>query len=351
MTGFRVRNRFKPPVGSSTRGRLYPGDYTAFDGGQAKFFEYVEHFNSKVRRGHICSKIWKENADLDLEGSGKCISCYNIEDGQKHTNFRRLSAFLWLHLDWHYLVPATNEKGEELTYQRDSEYHKSGDTIYNKVWCETTTEELKKMKLSPRDVRRCKKVFGSLKHWSMGTNHMLALSAKAASLENECKCGGDISVLVYECSNPDCGHEVFDLTPDGHCEFTKKEISDIVVRPYTCPECGHDDYLVPVRECDSCKDPDPLSLWDVDLEVGREGENTSSVLVIHKHIYCDVDEEAADLIPKNDILHRVFAGDSLDYQSKALRQPNPWKRERNDTESYEDPKGGEDDDLDADIPF
>lgn len=349
MTGFRVRNRFKPPVGSSTRGRLYPGDYTAFDGGQAKFFEYIEHFNSKVRRGHICSKIWKENADLDLEGSGKCISCYNIDDGQKHTNFRRLSAFLWLHLDWHYLVPATNEKGEELTYQRDSEYHKSGDTIYNKVWCETTTEELKKMKLSPRDVRRCKKVFGCLKHWSMGTNHMLALSAKAASLENECKCGGDISVLVYECS--DCGHEVFDLTPDGHCEFTKKEIADIVVRPYTCPECGHDDYLVPVRECDSCKDPDPLSLWDVDLEVGREGENTSSVLVIHKHIYCDVDEEAADLIPKNDILHRVFAGDSLDYQSKALRQPNPWKRERNDTESYEDPKGGEDDDLDADIPF
>ena len=142
MTMFRYRNRFKPPVDDTAWVRLVAHDYTAFNGSTVPFFELIEHFNASVYRGHICSKIWKENEEGELEGTGKCISCKKLDDGAgKDTSFRHLTAFLLLHLDWYYKIPATNEDGETLTYSKDSKYHKAGDTIFDRVHEEAAFEE------------------------------------------------------------------------------------------------------------------------------------------------------------------------------------------------------------------
>lgn len=346
MTIFRVRNRFKPPVGDAAWVRLIPENHNGFDGLPVPYLDYIEHFNATVMRGTICSKIWKESRDGELEGSGKCIPCHELDDGASNISFRRMSAFLLLHLDWYYLIPATDDNNNVLTYRQDSKYHKKGDVIYDRV---PEAEAFKQYGRAAVKREGYEKVFGNLMHWSLGTNHLLVLSSKIDDLENECKCGGDIETMLWEC--PKCGGEVFDLTEDGDCEYTRQEVNQLVTKPVQCPHCDANAMLSPVRECSGCKDPKPLQIWDVDLCVSREGDGAQSQLIVRRHKHVDIDERCKDLIPDRDILQRVFAGDSLEYQSKAMRIPNPWKESdtRRHVQDYDegDKKGddAEDDDL------
>jgi DNA-directed RNA polymerase subunit RPC12/RpoP len=358
MTIFRVRNRFKPPQGDYTWIRLLAEMHTGWDGSKMPCYEYGEHYNATIERTTICSKVWRETPNGDLEGNGKCIPCYYIdEEGARNINFRRMAGFLLIHLDWFYLVPATDRKGNPLSYRQDTKYHKKGEPIMDKLWVEGVDErELDRRRLTRRDLRNAEKVFGNLMHWSLGTNHLLVLSSEIVGLMDHCHCGGEINTLVYEC--PNCGHEVFDLT-SGDCEYSRKELNLIVVKPVECPNCNERNLLTPLRECDNCKDPNPLRLWDVDLCVGREGDGTSSQLIVRGHKHLELDERVADLVPQRDILHRVFAPDDLDYQEKQMRLDNPWKdREaRRHVQDYDDDDRGRDKDKsqddagDDDIPF
>jgi len=351
MSGFRYRNRFKAPQGDHpTWIKVLAGDYTGLDNRPTPYFDYFEHFWKKKMAGTICSKIHKELPDGDLdEGSGRCIGCFLKDEGEGISK-RRLSAFMILHLDDHYLVPAKDREGNLRKYERDTEYHQAGDQIYNRVWVETPEEELNKMKLKRRDLRRCDKVFGCLKHWSLGTNHLLQLSAKIGELQRECKCGGEITTLTHEC--PNCNNVVFDLTPEGECEFTRQEVSEIVLEPYDCPHCRETVMLVPFNECDNCDEPESLTLWDVDIQVSRQGTGTSSQLVVGRHRISDLSQEVEDLIPKRDLLHRVFAGDSLQHQAKQFKVDNPWgnsdreaARRRVQERDQEDEQPVDDDDI------
>jgi hypothetical protein len=345
MTIFRVRNRFKPPVGGAAWVRLIPENHKGFDGDPVPYKEYIEHFNATVERGTICSRTWKEDDEGEMVGSGKCIPCHELDDDAKNISWRRLSGFLLLHLDWYYLIPATDENGKVLTYRQDSKYHKKGETIYNRVHEADAFKEYGRGAIKREGYD---KVFGNLMHWSLGTNHLLVLSSKIDDLQYECQCGGEIDVPIWEC--PECGGEVFDMTEDGDCEYTKQEVSQIVTELVQCRHCDAKVKLSPVRECDSCKDPQPLTIWDVDLCVAREGSGTSSQLVVRRHKRCEIDKRCKELLPDNDILHRVFAGDSIEYQSKAMKIPNPWKSEsaRRHVQDYEEGESkddAEDDDL------
>lgn len=350
MTNFRVRNRFKPPQGGASWIRLIAEDHVGMDGVRVPYYEYFEHFNASVKRGTICSKVWKEFTDGSMEGSGKCIPCHEIEDGADNISHRRLSAFLMLLLEWHYEVPATDKKGNLLTYQRDSKFHKKGDTIFNRVPEEEAIE-----KFGRREIRRSgyNKVFGSLMHWSLGVNHLLVLSGTVDDLEQQCRCGGDIVTPLWEC--PKCGAEYYDRSPGGDCELSDKEIRDRVMKPEKCSSCGRVGLLNPVLDCASedCKNPYPLRLWDVDLYVGREGEGAQSQLLVRRHRQAPIDERCLDLIPKNNILDRVFAGDSLDYQSEAMKTPNPWKKEeaRRHVQDYDEKEKENDEAEDDEFPF
>ncbi len=235
-----------------------------------------------------------------------------------------------------------------LTYKRDSQYHKTGDVIFNRVQESEAYKEYGRGAIKREGYDR---VFGNLMHWSLGTNHLLVLSAEIDNLENECKCGGEIETMTWECRK--CGAEVFDLTEEGDCEYTRQEVNQIITKPVHCKACDETSMLVPIRECSQCKDPKPLQLWDVDLCVGREGERAQSQLIVRRHKHVEIDERCVDLIPKNDILHRVFAGDSLEYQSKAMKIPNPFKRDdaRRHTQEYGEGENEEKDEAsDDDLP-
>jgi hypothetical protein len=93
--------------------------------------------------------------------------------------------------------------------------------------------------------------------------------------------------------------------------------------------------------------------------VGREGDGNQSQLVVRRHKYVDIDKRCEDLIPDRDLLHRVFIGDSLEYQSKAMRIANPWQEEKEDARRHVEDYGKDDKDRrnaaeeadDGDIPF
>ena len=359
LTRFRVQNRFKPPGPDQdnpamqvepARVRLIPGNYTGFDGEAVPYFEYVEHFHrrisgARIGMGFICSKIWKESMDEELEGNGKCLVCDDLEEsranGENYVNFRRLNAFMMLHLDWYYLVPAVDKDGKERTYERDSKFHKRGDTIFDRVWCEASDKDLKRYGIKRRQLRQYEKVYGNLCHWSMGTNHLLILSSKVDELERHCKCGGKIDIPVYEC--PGCGHEVLDLTQGQ--DMSRREVNEIVMKPVRCPSCANEDCLIPVQDCDSCQNPTPTQLWDVDLIVSRQGTGTGSQLVINTHEICDLDERCKDLMPSRDLLHRIFAGDKLDYQADKMGIENPYKEKEARRQIQEYDKGDEADEA------
>ncbi|MFW9801031.1 MAG: hypothetical protein ACFFFC_00140 [Candidatus Thorarchaeota archaeon] len=327
MLIFRINNRFKPPENDRTWIHLIPESHIAFDGIQEPYHERIEHFHAGVKQSFICSRTWKENSQAELEGSGKCIPCKEIENGANNISIRQLDAFLLLHLDWYYLVQAIDGSGNLLEYENDTKFHKRGDPIMTRVWQEAEDKELKRLRITRRELKQCEKVFGNLMHWSMGTRFLGTLSSKIDDLMRHCTCGGRIETAIWECNS--CDKEILDLTNDGGnlpAELTIKQANQLALSEYRCPYCGNVDFLRPVRICNSCEDPEPLRLWEVDLEVGRVGVQTQSQLVIYDHRLTEMDNVDAKLvIPERNILHRVFAPDSLDYQAEKMKVRNPYK--------------------------
>lgn len=319
LTGIRFNARFKPPIGDSALVRLIPGSYPTFEGGRAPYFEYIEHYADRCKKTLICNRHYKV-VDDKLTGTGNCISCFERDNGAKDVSFRPLYGWSLIHLDFFYMIPAMDKDDHPLVYKEESKWHKKGDPIMNRVLCSDAEEEDPKIRKAGYD-----KVFGKRMHWSIGGNHMQALTAKTYDLEKECTCGGKIEVPLWTCAG--CDRDVIDLSIDDNGTWTKKRVLEVTGQPFECKKCGATEFLTPNYDCDSCKDPDPLRLWDVDLEVRRQGEGTSSQLIVGRHTACKVDDRVKDLIPTRDDLHRVFAGDGHDYQAKHLRVKNPFKDE------------------------
>jgi hypothetical protein len=79
-------------------------------------------------------------------------------------------------------------------------------------------------------------------------------------------------------------------------------------------------------------------------------------VVVHDFEHADIPDDAAELIPDSDrnILHRVFAADSLRYQAKAMGIKNPYGEDtRRHTQDYDSSNDGEgtEDSVDEDLPF
>ena len=289
LLGFRYRNRFKPPAPPKNnpsarvepaRIRIIPGDgYVSMDGSKAPYFEYMEHFAKRSMRGHICSRLWRELPDGEMTHSGKCLSCIEVEENKARDvqKPRRMSAFLIFNYGEYYLIPATDKDGKVLIRENDTKYAKKGDIIFDRVPLAEAIAEYGRAKIKREGFE---KVQGKAEHWSLGVNHLLRLSAKIDDLEQECRCGGTISFPVWECSS--CGHEIIDVTGKDS-DLSVDEVNDMVAGPCKCSSCGSVDVLTPVHDCDSCNNPDPLELWDVDLWVRREGSGNQSTLVIRKH--------------------------------------------------------------------
>jgi len=326
----RFGKRFNPPIGSVKPAliRLIPGNYVGYDKASVPYFEYADHFNATVKKGHVCSRIWKRDTDGELYSEGKCVSCYMIEDGSKNTSVRHAKAFSIVHYDWYYEIPKFEKNGRTVKYTRNTKDHKAGDVIYHLVNKATAIKDIGRANLKKYD-----KVFGQILHWSLGPMHYDQVTAALSEVERECTCGGRIEIPVYEC--PECGYEALDLTDESSEELSNEEIYNIVTEFYDCPKCKNVVELMPVKFCDKCDKAESVQIWDVDFEVYKTGEATQSQIHISRYYVQEPDERVLPLLDKHeDNLHRAFCGDPIDYQLKMLKVKDPWAGERRDTADY-----------------
>lgn len=327
--GIRFNNWFRPPKNKTTKIRLLPGAYEGFDGVENEYFMYVEHWCERSRKSILCSKEYKmEGGDVMAIG-GKCLACDEIERDAGDVGWRLLHAFNAIHLAYYHLEPVLGDDGKEMFRERDGKK----EQVFRKVVCEG---------------RRCEhcrkgleKVFGKKVHWSIGTGHLGDLSGFVDEIEKDCaNCGGQgtIEVVSYECSK--CGEVVIDM---NDTELNDGEIRKIISQPHTCRECKNRDLLLEQKECSKCDDPEPLSIFDCDLEIKRTGEGTNSTIQIPRWTATEMSEEMVKEFGRPYPFHEIFKGDPFKIQAKVLKVKNPYEDEADKhTGSYDDDKDAED---------
>ena len=357
MIGMRIGHRFQVPT-RPTMVHLIPEEHIGYDGSTIPYFEYVEHFTkTRSNSGFVCSREWKEDHAGKLGGKGNCIGCYELDipegswdkgrNAVKDVSNRRMASFLLLHLADYHEVQACDARGNPLSYDEDSKYHHKGDPILRRALC------------TGRGCKECKarnpKVFGKLLHWSVGSGHLQAISAFADDLELKCRsCHGRLEPVMFTCD--ECGQIVLDLS-DPNCDLTDDDVLSVTSQPMRCKECRHLDYVNPVFECDTCKDPKPTSLFDVSFAIKKTTDNIPQLFFADSRVE-DIDElpeEVLEMLPVDkegeprNILHRIFSSDDFKRQTDVLKVRNPFGDGGPDTERYDDRDKSKDDRRD-DMP-
>lgn len=316
--GIRWNRRWAPPQNITTSIRLLPGAYLNFEGEESEYFPYVDHFCARSNRGFICSKQYQiVDGDLTTVG-GKCLGCRERENGAEDISWSMKHAFNVLHLAWYHVVPVFDNNGRPLKYSKGK---RQGEQIMNEIACEG------------RRCQYCKegleKFFGRHVHWSPGSGHLNELAGAITEIEKGCaNCdGGRLETVSYECEK--CGHPIIDM---NDTELDLKAINSFVARKRGCPKCGHTAVPMKQVECSACQDPMPMSVFDCDLEIKRQGEGTNSAVQVPRWHLVDINHYA-NHDPKIEDLERklkpfdfkrVFAPDPFDIQAKILKIKNPW---------------------------
>jgi hypothetical protein len=211
--------------------------------------------------------------------------------------------------DLYHLEPVVDDKGKEVLYSKGD---RKGEQVLRKVECEG---------------RRCKfctekleKTFGKKVHTSLGTGHLQDLSGIVTEIEKDCvNCGGQGTLIesIYECSK--CANPLIDL---NKTDLDQKAIQSLISHTMEC-SCGHRDYPLRQLECSECKDPRPLSLFDCDVEIKRQGEGTNSSIQVPRWVHTELSKELAEMA-KPWPFKRIFAPDSFEWQAKVLKIRNPY---------------------------
>jgi hypothetical protein len=308
----RWHNQWRPPNDITTKFRLLPGAYSNFAGESVEFYPYVSHWVARSKRSLICSKIYKiVDGQLTTVG-GKCLACQERDNGANDISWRIQNAMNGIHLAFYHEVPATDRNGQIKRYERGE---KKGQPM---------------LETRPCEGRRCKyckdglpKTFGKKVHWSLGRQHLEELGGIAVEISKDCaNCGGRLETIGYECA--ECGHVVID---SAKTDLNEAELNEYIKEPRQCPSCNHVGHLLKQTECDGCQDPEPLSIFDCELEIKRQGDRQNSSVFVPRWTKKPLPDECADLVePYN--FKSVFAPDPFEYQAAALKIDNPYKNEK-----------------------
>jgi hypothetical protein len=326
----RWNNRWAPPQGVLTTGRLLPGNYINFEGEESEYFHYVTHFVSRSKRELICSKKYQivSNCGKDelVDIGGKCLACEEKAKGAEDISWSLKHVFNWLHLaNYHKVVAIDKKNGKLLRYSKGP---KEGEQIFNDKPCTGRNCEHCQAKLD--------KFFGNKCHWSLGSGHLNELTGFVMDIAQDCSnCGeGRLSISGYECEN--CGHLIIDIKTT---KMSDEEIRSYTSRKIQCNECKYIGVSIMQTECSHCQDPMPLSIFDCELEIKRQGEGTNSSIQIPRRKKIDV-ETYVDRIPNLEKLlvpfnfNQVFAPDTFEAQAKILGIRNPYGSENPNADEH-----------------
>ena len=132
----------------------------------------------------------------------------------------------------------------------------------------------------PQDIQT---FFGKRRYLKMGKNHLQALIGWDTTISS--MCGNDGSQLItdgFKC--PSCQSVVINMSDDTR---TDGQIAEAVGKPYPCLRCQRNVILEEVVACEVCeqnnRQPAQHTMFSRVLWGMRQGEQTASTLVLHRH--------------------------------------------------------------------
>jgi hypothetical protein len=207
------------------------------------YIEILMHWDNQQRRTHQCS------AGIDEMNSKPCVGCsLDIRPSPNRV-------FTIIHLAHYHKTPWV--KNNKIQRKKD------GETVMIDKECEG------------KNCKMCasndEKFFGKRLHMKLGLQHFGQLISKVEDLSQDCKCGGKLLQTQFEC--PQCENVLIDMD-DPKCELSEKEVYDARENGYYCPHCRYMVDLIPIAACDSCEDPQPVTVFDLDVELRKMDSGT-----------------------------------------------------------------------------
>lgn len=325
-----IRNRFDPPKHTTTPFRFRPAEYRCFNGSTSSYYQYFKHYSAARNRSFICSKTWEENEAGDIYAvGGKCLGCDEIDDGNRGVNRQLLHGFNGVWLIWFHLVPAEDKKGKAIL-------DKNGKPAMDRIPCKGRACDLCKQKVE--------KVFGNPVHFSVGISHLNNLVGFSEEIEKHCACGGLITPVTYGCVK--CGAVLLDVTSS---DLDDESLGKWVKKAHKCPECETVALAIPENECSGCGNPIPLSIFDVDVEIKKHGEQKSSSIQIPRWTQKELSKELEEM-PMPD-LSKVLRGSDFEWQAKCLGIENPYGAEKGEKANPDDHAGEYDEPVADEVEY
>lgn len=208
-------------------------------------------------------------------GQEDCLCCMKKEQGDRRVTMKDNFSFNCLHLALHEKVDLVRD-GKVVKYEDGENRGKAIQT-----WEEVDKPRRKKELLEDIDnlVEKGEAALFRKKYIEVGAGFRDELSQIDEMASHFCKCGGELTPILFTCE--ECKELLADVEKD---DMSKKEVAAFASSREKCPnkDCGHVGLPVPEMVCGDCKDPAPLSAFDVVATIKKEGEGAQSHIVIKK---------------------------------------------------------------------
>lgn len=281
----------------------------------------------------VCAYTDPQSLGLDVEINTSMAKCYRD---------MYIGVAGWIE-EWFHMVPVK----------------KDGKEYKNRVMCEK------------RGCQYCKeghiKIFGTRFYTQFSYPQWRAVfEPLEQQVQTHCQCGGRLAVFDYLCANCEtplvdflttcaqCGGENISVDFDqdvAMCEdcsaewsifeYADAELVNTVRNDVKCPECGHNDILVPRLGCampgEGCgEEPNPYSIFDVSMVLQKKDKRLEvlkwNIAEPNEKLFDPEhqgpDKEIAEKVAKRNEqvidLNEVFETMSASEQSALLGLENPW---------------------------
>lgn len=298
----------------------------------------------------ICS------SGIDQHAPQPCLGCYFVDHGED-ISARDQWAMNVAHLGWYHEVPLVRDgqiqmkrdgKGPVMV-KNECQTHRMLNQVYQRM------DQATRGKPQARPCEGCQQqapfVWGDQRVVQVGKNQINNILAFNDQLGNTCaNCGTGIMVVAYTCSR--CNEDILDVASSGWTNAQIDQFSKVVSQ---CRACGNIDRPVPAYECGidlrtmqpvagGCPEnvsPRPLDIFDVVVWVQREGESTTSALVVKYWMPIQnfrmpdgrlsgfqdgrpLADALKEIVAKPFDLKAMYTPLSLDEQAKQIQRQNPF---------------------------
>ncbi len=306
------------------------------------------------------------SAGIDEYAPLPCLGCYQADHGED-VSARDQWAFNVAHLAWYHEVPLVKD-GRVVTkrdnkapimVKNECQTHRPINMVFSRM------DQQNRGQQQARPCEGCQQqapfIWGDHRLIQVGKNQLNNILGIDAELNKSCvNCGTGIATIGYDCAK--CGVEMLNVAQSG---WTNAQIETFAKTMLQCRACGFGGPPMPAYECGfdmrslqkvpgGCADnvdPRPLDIFDVVLWIQREGENTSSTMVVKQWVPISqfkmpngnlsgtpdnkpLSEALKDIVPKPFDFPEMFKPKSIDEQCKEVQRPNPFVQQQPQYQQY-----------------